>query len=226
MIIIGDGLLGSNIKKITNWDLISRKKDNIDFTDLNTYIHLIESHNQIFNCVGFTDTYSEDKETHWKVNYESVANLVDYCNSTNKKIIHISTDYIYSNSKLNASENDVPVHCANWYGYTKLLSDGYIQLKSKNYLLIRCSFKPNPFPYENVVIQQGNFDYVDVISKLIIELINKNANGIYNVGTEVKTMYDLANRTKKVKILDKKIHETMPTDISMDCLKLNKFLNE
>ena len=33
-----------------------------------------------------------------------------------------------------ASENDIPIHGNNWYSYTKLLADAYIELKSKNYL--------------------------------------------------------------------------------------------
>ena len=32
VLIIGDGLLGSEIIKQTGWDYISRKKDQIDFT--------------------------------------------------------------------------------------------------------------------------------------------------------------------------------------------------
>ena len=37
VLILGDGLLGSEIRKQTNWDYISRKKDGIDFCDIKTY---------------------------------------------------------------------------------------------------------------------------------------------------------------------------------------------
>ena len=64
---------------------------------------------------------------------KAVAELVDYCNNHNKKIIHISTDYIYANSFQNADEEiTVPAQIETWYGYTKLLGDAYVQLKSKN----------------------------------------------------------------------------------------------
>jgi dTDP-4-dehydrorhamnose reductase len=56
-------------------------------------------------------------------------------------LVHISTDYLYSGSVSNASESDVPVHCNNWYGYTKLLADGLVQLESNNYLICRCTHK-------------------------------------------------------------------------------------
>ena len=225
-LILGDGQLGSLIYSITEWDYISRKKDgydasNLDFTSLKDY-------NVIINCIANTDTYSEEKEKHWKVNFEFVVGLVDYCNSTGKKLVQISTDCVYAFSKSGATEEDVPVHCRNWYGYTKLLGDGYVQLKAKDYLLVRCSFKPKPFPYSKaLVIQLGNFDYDTIISKLICDLINKNAFGVYNVGTEPKTIYELAKQTRpNVYPMYEKLHETMPIDVTMNCSKLQKKLGE
>ena len=63
-IILGDGLLGTELVKQTGWDYISRKKDGIDFTDYSTYEHHLESYNEIINCIAYTDTYSEEKDRH------------------------------------------------------------------------------------------------------------------------------------------------------------------
>ena len=149
--------------------------------------------------------------------------LIDYCNEHFIKLIHISTDYVYSNSIPFASENDVPVHCNNWYGYTKLLSDGLIQLRSEDYLLIRCSHKPSPFVYDSAWIDYvGNFDYVDTIASLIIDCVNKDLSGVYNVGTDVKTMFDLANETNVVESSFTPSH--IPNNLSMDLTKLKSSL--
>jgi hypothetical protein len=90
----------------------------------------------------------------------------------------------------------VTVHCNNWYGYTKPLADGLVQLESNNYL---CDVHmPTPFPYESAWIDQiGNFDYIDTISSLVIDMINSKISGVYNVGTEMKSVYQLALKTKK-----------------------------
>ena len=40
VLVLGDGLLGSEIVKQTEWDYISRKKDGFDITDMETY-HLL-----------------------------------------------------------------------------------------------------------------------------------------------------------------------------------------
>ena len=196
VLVLGDGLLGKEICKQTSWPYLSRKSTGFDIDNF-MCMQIPKEVNVIVNCIACTDTYSNDQKKHWDVNYIFVKTLIDYCNSLHIKLVHISTDYLYANSVEDASENDVPVHCNNWYGYTKLLADGLVQLMMKDYLLIRGTHKPKPFPYDKAWINQvGNFDYVDVIASQIIKLINKDSRGIFNIGTEFKSMYVLANRTK------------------------------
>lgn len=219
VLVLGDGILGSEIVKQTGWDFTSRKKG----FDIKNIESIDKKYTTILNCIAHTDTYSNDKEVHWDVNCVFVKNLIDYCNVNNIKLIHISTDYLYTYSIDNASENDVPVHCNNWYGYTKLLGDGLVQLYSNNYLVIRCTHKPYPFPFDNAWVDQiGNFDYVNKISEIIIKLITTNTNGVYNVGTELKTMFDLASQTKNVGQLYSPKH--VPKNTSMCLNKLKKII--
>jgi dTDP-4-dehydrorhamnose reductase len=220
VLVLGDGLLGSEIVKQTNWEFYSRRKNNFDINEIDTI--LPKDLDVIVNCIANTDTYSNDRNGHWNVNYKFVYNLINFCNENSIKLVHISTDYIYTSSIENATEDDVPVHCSNWYGYTKLLGDGIVQLLSKNYLLCRCTHKPKPFPYEKAWDDQvGNFDYVDKISEIIIELINKNKVGVYNVGTNTKSMYELAAQTKIVSPI--KSPEYIPKNTTMN---LNKLKNK
>lgn len=197
IVILGDGLLGKELHKQTGWPIISRSKNNIDFCRIETWSPLLLQYTTIINCIAYTNVQDVEKTQHWDVNYKALTRLVDWCNDHDKKLIHISTDYVYINSKQFCSENDVPVHGDNWYSYTKLLADAYIELKSKNYLICRGTHKPNPFPFKQAWINQiGNFDYVNKIADLIIQLIEKDADGIVNVGTDVKSIYVLARQTK------------------------------
>jgi dTDP-4-dehydrorhamnose reductase len=236
IVVLGDGLLGTELVKQTGWDCISRKKDGFDITQPETFIfHFIENHNgvafttkydYIINCIAHTDTYSPNKELNWNINYKGVADLVDFCNKWKIKLIHISTDYVYTNSISEVSENDVPIHGNNWYSYTKLLADAYIELKSNNYLVCRETHKPNPFPYDKAWVDQvGNFDYVDTIAELIIRLIKGEASGIYNIGTKLKSIYNLACKTKK-SILPSLKPNNIPSNTSMNINKLNLWLSE
>jgi dTDP-4-dehydrorhamnose reductase len=225
IVILGDGLLGSELVKQTGWDYISRKKDKFDIRDYESYPKFfLENYNSvawwskydvIVNCIANTSTYSYDKTLHWDINYKSVIKLTDFCSKYKIKLVHISTDYVYTNSVNNASEIDVPIHGNNWYSYTKLLGDSYVQLNEDN-LILRGTHKQQPFPYDKAWIDQiGNFDYVDVIASLVKQLIKKEATGLYNVGTELKTMYDLAGDV--IPIFSP---ETAPKNVSMNINKL------
>lgn len=224
VLIIGDGLLGSEFKKQNStWDVLSRKHNGLDITTFH-WMHIINKYDVVINCVGYTNTYDLDKDKHWDVNYRWVNDLITGCNTHKVKLVHISTDYVYANSISNATEECVPVHHNSWYGYTKLLADGLVQLNSHDYLLIRCGHKPKPFPYDKAPsVMIGNFDYVDKIVEIITELILKNKNGVFNVGTKLKSMFELAYETNPnvEKLIELPI-SNMPSDISMDVSKLDK----
>ncbi len=232
--ILGDGLLGSELKKQTNWDIISRKKNKFDITHPEDYYKFLvnsehgvafySKYDVLVNCIANTDTYTSEKTEHWDVNLRGVKHLIDFCNKWKIKLIHISTDYIFTHSLDNASENTVPVHCATWYGYTKLVADALVQLESNDHLLIRTTHKPNPFPYEKAWEDQiGNFDYVDVMTSQIIKLIKENANGVFNIGTERKSMYDLAQKTNPNVKSNKVSSSLTPKNVTMDTSKYQKF---
>jgi len=199
VLILGDGLLGSEIIKQTDWEYISTQREGIDVTKEDTLMYRIDDFDPdvVVNCIGYTNTYDKEREKHWKVNYEFVVNLVDFCDSRDIKLVHMSTDYIYANSQQGFAETDIPVHQETWYSYCKLLADGYVQLSPNKHLLIRGSLKPKPFPYDNAFFDvEGTFEYVDVIAKQVIELIQEDRDGVWNIGTPSKTMYELAKQTK------------------------------
>ena len=224
VIILGDGLLGAELVKQTGWDYISRKKDGFDIYTSDYQYFNLHKYDTIVNCIAFTDTYSFDKEKHWNINYKSVVHLSNFCKTFNIKLVHISTDYIYTNSINEASEDDVPIHGNNWYSYTKLLGDSYVQLNENN-LVLRGTHKKYPFLYKEAWIDQiGNFDYTPKIAELMVYLIKNNACGIYNVGTKLKTMFELATQTNEVSPIFKPI--LAPSNTSMNINKLQDALKE
>jgi len=199
ILVLGDGLLGSHIISQTGWDYLSMDKDDIDVVeDFEGLIYLIDDiePDVVVNCIGYTDTYGKDRKPHWEINFRFVVNLCDFCDSRNIRLVHMSTDYIYAQSRGGFAETDIPVHQETWYSYTKLLSDGYVQLFD-DFLLIRGSLKPTPFPYEKAFGNvKGTFDYADTIAEQIIELVRENRTGVWNIGTPSKTMYELAKQTR------------------------------
>ena len=164
VLILGDGLLATELVNQTSWSYLSRKKDNFDISNINQFSDLINQYDVLVNCIAFTKTYDSNKVESWNVNVKFCEDLINFCNLHDKKLVHISTDYIYAGSVPNASEEDIPVHLNTWYGYTKLVSDALVQLRSQNFLICRLSHKPNPFPYDSAWSDiHTNCDTVDVI---------------------------------------------------------------
>ena len=66
-----------------------------------------------------------------------------------------------------------------------------------------------------------NFDFVNVIGDMIINLIDLNVEGIYNVGTETKTLYDLFSvDNDSLKPTFNFPHESVPSNVTMNLNKV------
>jgi dTDP-4-dehydrorhamnose reductase len=224
VLVLGKGKLGGEIVKQTGWDYLCRAEHEITIDNFDEWKNRMDEYDVVVNCIANTDTYSDNKEKHWKANYELVTFLAEYCDDNNKKLVHISTDYLYQNSVSEAKETDECEFEHTWYMLTKLLADEYLKEHAKNYLICRLSHKPYPFPYDSAWVDVvTNADYTPVISELVIKLIEGDAEGVYNVGTEKKTIYELASRTNKnVKEIFSPPH--VPKDISMNISKMENFL--
>lgn len=223
-LILGDGILATELIGQTGWAYISRSKDGLDINRPETLRELVPRQTStIINLIANTDTYSTDIKGMFDTNYRAVKGLVEFCNQRQIKLVHYSTDYVYENSRSNATEQD-EVGPTTPYAMSKALADEYIQQHCRDYLICRGSHKPTPFQYD-IAWQdvRGNFDYIDVITEIFHRLIMEGAQGLFNIGTPTKTMYELAAETnQRVKPALAPPH--FPKDVTMDLSKLNNFL--
>lgn len=85
------------------------------------------------------------------------------------------------------------------YALSKYLGEEIVK-RHPHHLIIRTLFKPRPWPFDVAYINQWTKgDYTDVIAKLIWEKIqswDKKTSELCHIGTERKTMYQLAKETK------------------------------
>ena len=219
VLILGDGLLGSEVRRQTGWDIASRKLNTLNLNDLEGLKALIANYSVVLNCIANTNSYSLDENAHREVNYKFVTRLVSICNNLSVKLVHISTEFVYANNKPLAKEEDLPQPDNTWYAFTKMLADEYIKLKSNDFLICRESHKPYPFPYPEVWDVKTSGDTVDKISKIIVTLIKLKAKGVFNVGTGTKNLSEIAPNSKIIQP-----PPNVPRDTTMDLTKLNDFL--
>ena len=218
VLILGDGLLGSELHRQTGWNIAARNLGNLDITSKFKLKYLLFPYTTVINCIAHTDTYSNDQDKHMEVNYHFPMLLSDICKSYKKKLVHISTEFVYANNSTPATETDLPIPDKTWYAYSKLLADEYIKATNSNSLICRELHKPNPFPYPEVWKVKTSGDTVDKIAEIIIQLVRKKAKGVFNVGTGSKFLKEIANSSTEVPA-----PFYVPEDTSMDLSKLNNF---
>ena len=218
-VILGDGLLGSELESISEWDVISRKRTSLDIKNEKSLYTLLDKYQTVVNCIAYTDSYSNEKSKNFDINYIFPIKLSDLCIKEDKKLIHISTEFVYANNIEPPTEEEIPLPDKTWYAYTKLLADEYIRATNNKALICRLLHKPNPFPYSEVWNVKTTGDSVDKIAILVKKLIEKNASGIFNVGTGDKNLTFLSPRAK---VIEPPSH--VPKDTRMNLEKLNNFL--
>jgi len=183
----------------------------------------------IIHCAAITDVPGCELDRRPAVvsNIVGTFEVKELAYSFGAPMIYISTDYVYGGTG-NYTETD-PTHPVNFYAFTKLAGEAFVNPDTD--LIIRTSFKPlgkwkHPKAFDDIFTSA---DYVDIIAEKIAFLIKTGATGIYNVGTERKTIYELAKRrTPEVKPMSKKEIKNvqLPSDVSMNLDKFNAYYDE
>lgn len=190
----GDGHLNSKFKELGDSEFIFLSKHGMDITSE-------KSISEVFNNLDFDyvihsaaltrpmTLHDEKPELSIDVNIIGTSNITKACIRHNKKLIYISTDYVYDGVFGNKSEDD-GVKPFNKYGWSKLGGECAVQLHD-NHLIIRLAMVEYPFPYE------AAFDNVfksciwsDEVPEKILKLIDQQ--GIINLGGKSQSIYHFA----------------------------------
>ncbi len=115
--------------------------------------------------LGYKDIKEQEEEfkikkTAWAVNVLGTKNIVDACRKTKKKLIYISTDFVFDGTKDFYKEEDTP-NPINWYGKTKYEGEKLVSSSEIPNAIIRISY-----PY------RAKFPKKDFIRVLIDLLAN------------------------------------------------------
>lgn len=150
--------------------------------------------------------------TAWAVNVIGTQNIVDACLETGKKILYVSTDFVFDGKKSVTDgyiENDQP-NPINWYGQTKYQAEKIVQKAGVPWIILRlaypyrASFPKKDFLRAIIDRLQNNQTvtaiedhimtptYIDDIASVLTTIIEKNATGIFHVvGSQYITPYEV-----------------------------------
>lgn len=103
------------------------------------------------------------EKTAWYVNVLGTKNLTEACAKTGKKLIYVSTDFIFDGEKEDGyAEEDNP-NPINWYGKTKYEGEKIVQ-SLNSYCIMRLAY-----PY------RASFGRNDFVRRIILSLKNKES---------------------------------------------------
>jgi len=63
VVILGDGLLGSELERISQWQVESRRRTNLDIEDTEGLAAIVYQNDIIINCIAYTDSYNGLKKS-------------------------------------------------------------------------------------------------------------------------------------------------------------------
>jgi dTDP-4-dehydrorhamnose reductase len=151
----------------------------------------------------------------YKINVGGTQNIVNACKDGNKKIIYISTDFVFDGENTPAAgytEEDTP-HPINWYGETKYKGEEVVRNANIPYIITRIAYpyRQDSFPLKKDFVHamlgrlQNNQPIIGVTDHLMTptflddialalgKLIESKAEGIYHVvGSQSLSPYDAA----------------------------------
>ena len=137
------GMLGKDLAPILSVknQVWARDIDDFDITDqrrVQKEIEVLEPE-VVVNTAAFTDVdgCESKREIAFAVNAVGGRNVALACAATGRRMIHLSTDYVFDGSSRTPYREEDPPNPLNIYGSSKLQGECYIQEILENYLIVR-----------------------------------------------------------------------------------------
>lgn len=220
----GNGRLGTELRALLP-GLVAPTSADMDVTDAAQVMAVVtrERPDVIVHAAAYTNVGGAETERDrcWAVNVVGTRNVVAAANAVDAKLVHISTDYVFSGETGGYAEDDTPGPVANYYALTKLVAEEAARAAHAP-LILRTSFRPREFQYpvafSDVFTGQ---DYVDVLAPqlaLAITHAREIPDEILHIVTERKSVYDLARRRNPAVREGTRAEAgvTLPGDVSLE----------
>ena len=142
------GLVGSRVVELLN-SVYEFEFSDTDITNKEAIDERIRSSNAsiVLHLAAKTDVDGCEKDRTlgtegdaWKINVLGTENVVEACEKNNKKLIYVSTDFVFDGeTKSEYSEEDKP-NPINWYARTKYEGEKIVQSSNFNWIIVRIAY--------------------------------------------------------------------------------------
>lgn len=216
----------------TQHNLIPLSKQDMDITDIKSIQAAIDKyHPDVFLHTAALSrpmaVHTENPDVSIQVNIIGTSNCVLSCIKNNLKFVYISTDYVYPGVSGNYKESD-GLQPVNKYAWSKLGGECASMLYD-NSLILRMAMFEKPFPHKKAFTDSlKSCIWNSEAAKITLRLIDINAVGVYNVGSDTKSIFDFVvqENCHIFKESRHSIKENVPSDSSMNLERLKTKLND
>lgn len=209
----GSGLVGSRFVKLNTdqFDISAPQSQEVDILNKDQVTKLIQDFNPdiVINFAAFTNVENAENQKGdregicFLINAIGAKNVASVCGQFEKKLIHISTEYVFDGTKADSpyTEDDKP-NPINWYGATKLFGEEFVLESGCLVAIVRISMPFSDFYQEKKDIarffleqlknktqvtavedQRITPTYVDYIADALKILIEEGSSGIYHISS-------------------------------------------
>lgn len=245
------GQLGYDIVKSLNergeTDYLAPTSKEMDITNKELVDKVIDDYkpNVIFHCAAYTavDKAEEEKNKCYAINVKGTKYIAEAAKRNGCKVVYISTDYVFDGTKVGEYVPGDETNPINYYGYTKLLGEKEVG-QLDDYLIVRISWvfgingknfiktmlKLSETRNEISVVsdQIGSPTYTDDLSKLLLDMVEKNKKGLFfATNEEYCSWYDFANYIFEINDKNIKVNKILTKDYKTVAKRpLNSKLNK
>lgn len=128
----------------TEYEFVNTDVGELDITDIDKVMSFVREVKPyaIINCAAHTnvDGCETDKDNAYKINAIGPRNLSIAATETGAKMMHISTDYVFSGDGTRPYIEFDPVGPKAMYGITKLAGENFVRDFAKDYFIIRTAW--------------------------------------------------------------------------------------
>ena len=214
-----NGLLGNDIriKAEGRFNIIAPASSECDLLKPGIAAEFIEraSPDIIINSAAMTNVDDAElhKEKALQINAYAVREIAKAANEKNILFVHISTDYVFNGTSDKPYSEEDPRNAADFYGYTKIMAEEFIQEATDNFLIFRVAWligkrrktlfnMIREFDGEHLKIiddQWGDPTFSFWAAEIIQESIEKGIpRGIYNLTSSANiTRFEFAKKLKE-----------------------------